>query len=70
MGLVFAWKCQQVSLEKAEGGPVEGSLTLMIAATSVETGVTTPTTAIVSAREVAGAGKSLMLECYVNSLLL
>lgn len=68
MGLVFVWKCQQVSLEKDEGGPVEGSLILMIAATSVETGVTTPTTAIVSAREVVGAGKSLIVECYVNSL--
>lgn len=57
MGLVFVWKCQQGSLEKDVGGPVEDSLILMIAVTSVETGVIMPTTAIGSAREVVAAGK-------------
>lgn len=57
VGLVFVWKCQQGSLEKGVGDPVEDSLILMIAVISVETGVTMPTTAIVSAREVAAAGK-------------
>lgn len=57
MDLVFVWKCQQGSLEKDVGDPVEGSLILMIAVTSVETGVIMPMTAIVSAREVAAAGK-------------
>lgn len=57
MGLVFVWKCQQGSQEKVVGDPVEDSLIPMIAVTSVETGVTMPTTAIVSAREVVAAGK-------------
>lgn len=57
MALVFVWKCQQGSLEKDAGDPVEDNLTLMIAVTSVETGVIMPTTAIVSAREVVAAGK-------------
>lgn len=57
MGLVFVWKCQQGCLEKDVGDPVEGSLILMIVVTSVETEVITPTTAIVSAREVVAAGK-------------
>lgn len=56
MGLVFEWKCQQGCLEKDAGDPVEDSLILMIAVTSVETGVTMPTTAIDSAREVVAAG--------------
>lgn len=62
MALVFVWKCQQVSLGKDAGGPVEGSLILTIAVTSVETGVTMPMTAIVSAREVVAAGKSDMVK--------
>lgn len=62
MALVFVWKCQQVSLGKDVGGPVEGSLILTIAVTSVETGDTMPMTAIVSAREVVAAGKSSWLK--------
>lgn len=57
MGLGYVWKCQQGSLEKVVGGPVEDSLIPMIAVTSVETGVIMPTTAIVSAREVGAAGE-------------
>lgn len=56
VGLVFVWKCQQVSPEKDVGDPVGGSLILMIVVTSVETGDTTPTTATGSAREVVAAG--------------
>lgn len=57
MGLASVWKCQQGSLEKDVGDPVEDSLILMIAVISVETGVIMRTTAIVSAREVVAAGK-------------
>lgn len=65
MGLVFVWKCQQVSLEKDEGDQVEGSLIRTIAVTSVETGVTTPTTVIVLAREVVAAGKALVVKGHL-----
>lgn len=70
MALVFVWKCQQVSLGKDVDGPVEGSLILTIAVTSVETEVTMPMTAIVSAREVVAAGKSVMFKGDVVKYLL
>lgn len=70
VALVFVWKCQQVSLGKDVDGRVEGSLILTIAVTSVETEVTMPMTAIVSARGVVAAGKLVMVKGDVVKYLL